>query len=54
MDRTILSLKEARKIINNSSKMITNEELSALIDDTETVVRLIIRLYLRSKNVKLV
>lgn len=50
--KLIISLKEARKLLGASSKSITNEELEKLINDTETVVRLGLREYIRSKNGK--
>ncbi len=43
---------EARKLLGASAKDITNEELLQLINDTETVVRIGVRQYIRSKNNK--
>ena len=50
--KPIISLNEARKLLGASAKDITNEELLQLINDTETVVRIGVRQYIRSKNSK--
>lgn len=48
----LISVKEARKLLGEKSKKLTNEELEELISHTETVVRLAIRTYIGSKNSK--
>jgi hypothetical protein len=48
----IISLKEARKLLGQKSKNLTNEELETLLGDVETVVRIAIREYISSKNDK--
>lgn len=48
----VISVKEARKLLGQKTKTLTNEELEALIKETETVVRLSIRTYIRSKNIE--
>lgn len=46
----VISLKEARKLLGQKTKYLTKEELELLIKDTETVVRIYIRQYIRSKK----
>lgn len=46
----IISPKEARKLLGQKSKNITNEELNELIRQTETVVRIAVRRYIGSIN----
>lgn len=53
MNKTIIPLKQTRKILKKSSKNLTNEELRVAIDDIETLAKLALKTYLRSKNVKL-
>ena len=48
----VITPKEARKLLGQKYKNLTNEELEALIQATETVVRVSIRTYISSKNVK--
>lgn len=48
----VISVKEARKLLGQKAKTLTNEELETLIKETETVVRLSIRTYIRSKNIE--
>lgn len=48
----VISVKEARKLLGQKAKNLTNEELEALIQATETVVRVSIRTYISSKNIK--
>lgn len=48
----VISVKEARKLLGQKSKTLTNEELETLIKETETVVRLSVRTFMRSKNIK--
>lgn len=48
----VITAKEARKLLGQISKTLTNEELEALIRATETVVRVSIRTYISSKNVE--
>lgn len=48
--KNVISAKEARKLLGKSAKNLTNEELDNLISQTETVVRLIIRKYIGSKD----
>lgn len=50
-DQLVISVKEARKLLGQKTKKLTNEELEALIRATETVVRISIRTYISSKNV---
>jgi hypothetical protein len=49
--KQVVSLKEAQKLLGQKAKTLTNKELQTLITETETVVRLSIRTYLRSKNI---
>ncbi|MEO5499300.1 MAG: hypothetical protein ABIR46_02270 [Candidatus Saccharimonadales bacterium] len=51
-DQQVITAKEARKLLGQKSKNLTNEELEALIQATETVVRIFIRTYISSKNLK--
>ena len=51
-DQQVITAKEARKLLGQISKNLTNEELEALIQATETVVRVSIRTYISSKNVE--
>lgn len=50
--KQVVSLKEAQKLLGQKSKNLTKEELEALITETETVVRLSIRTYISSKNIR--
>ena len=43
---------EARKLLGQKSKTLTNEELKTLIQEIETVVRLSVRTFISSKNIK--
>lgn len=47
----VITAKEARKLLGQKAKNLTNEELEALIQATETVVRVSIRTYISSKNI---
>jgi len=47
----VITVKEARKLLGQKAKTLTNEELETLIQATETVVRVSIRTYISSKNV---
>jgi len=47
----VITVKEAMKLLGQKSENLTNEELKALIQATETVVRVSIRTYISSKNV---
>ena len=38
-----ISLKEARKIMGESAAALTNEELSSIISDYSSLIRLVIR-----------
>ena len=49
-DPLVISIKEARKLLGQTSKNLTNEELETLIKDTETVVRISVRNYIGSKT----
>jgi len=49
-DKQIISVGEARKLLGQKSKNLTNEELEKLIKDTETVVRVSIRQFIGPKN----
>lgn len=51
-DQQVITVKEARKLLGQKAKNLTNEELEALIQATETVVRVSIRTYISSKNVE--
>ena len=51
-DQQVITTKEARKLLGQISKNLTNEELEALIQATESVVRVTIRTYISSKNVE--
>ncbi len=51
MVKSTITVKEAQKLLGQKAKNLTNEELIALIQATETVVRVSIRTYMRSKNV---
>ena len=46
----IISTNEARKLLGQKAKNLTNEELEELIKNTETLVRLSVRSYISSKN----
>jgi hypothetical protein len=46
----VISVKEARKLLGQKSKNITNEELVSLIKDAQTVVRISVRKFIGSKN----
>jgi hypothetical protein len=48
-DKPLISLKEARKLVDNGNTL-TNEELELLVDETTTLIRLIMRMYTRSKS----
>lgn len=48
--RNLISLKEARKILGSCVKNLTDEELEQLISDTQTLIRMILDMYMRSKN----
>jgi len=50
--KSIISPKEARKLLGKKSNNLTNKELENLITQTETVVRLIVRRYIGSKSSK--
>lgn len=47
-----ISVKEARKLLGQKSKNLTNEELDELILNTETVVRIAVRRFIGSTNIK--
>lgn len=49
-DQLVISTKEARKLLGQKSKNLTNEELESLIMDAETVVRIAVRKFIGSKN----
>lgn len=51
-DQQVITVKEARKLLGQKAKNLTKEELEALIQATETVVRISVRTYISSKNVK--
>jgi hypothetical protein len=51
-DQQVITVKEARKLLGQKAKNLTKEELEALIQATETVVRVSIRTYISSKNVE--
>lgn len=51
-DQQVITPKEARKLLGQKTKNLTNKELEALIQATETVVRISIRTYISSKNAK--
>lgn len=53
MDNTILSIKDARKLLGKEYDNITNDDLKRMINDLDTVVVIIIKMYLRSKNVNI-
>lgn len=46
----IITPKEARKLLGQKAKSLTNGELEELIFNTETLVRLSVRNYIGSKN----
>lgn len=51
--QTLITTKEARKLLGQRSKKLTNEDLEQLIIDTETVVRIAVRRFIgsiKSKN----
>ena len=48
-DELVISLKEAQKLLGKKSKNLTNEELVILIQKAETVVRVDVQGFLRSK-----
>jgi len=51
-NKTVISVKEARKLLGQKSKNLTNEDLEALILDTETVVRIAVSRFIGSINSK--
>ncbi|HSX46499.1 MAG TPA: hypothetical protein VLF87_00710 [Patescibacteria group bacterium] len=51
-EQQVISVKEARKLLGQKAKTLTNKELEILIQETETVVRLSIRTFISSKNIK--
>ena len=51
-DQQVITPKEACKLLGQKYKNLTNEELEALIQATETVVRVSIRTYISSKNIE--
>lgn len=51
-DPLIISVNEARKLLGYRANSMTKEELELLIKDTETVVRLSVRKFVGSKNIK--
>lgn len=48
-EKLIISLKEAQKLLGKESKNLTNGELEKLTIDAETVVRVAMQEFLRSK-----
>lgn len=46
----LISAKEARKLLGQRSKNLTNDELEELILNTETVVRIAVRQFVGSIN----
>ena len=52
-NKPIITPKEARKLLGNAGKYLTNSELLDLTHDTEIVLRLLIKQYLRSNNGKI-
>lgn len=51
MSEQIISTKEARKLLGQKAKNLTNEELEELIKSTETLVRMSFRQFTSSKNI---
>lgn len=49
---SLITIKEARKLLGDKTKNLTNGELETLIIDTETVVRIFVRQYISSKNIE--
>ncbi|HEY0965029.1 MAG TPA: hypothetical protein VGE13_00945 [Candidatus Saccharimonadales bacterium] len=47
-----ISLKEARKLLGQKSKNLTDEELESLLNDVEAIVRISVRNCMSSKNGK--
>ena len=50
--QTLITVKEARKLLGQKSKTLTNEDLEQLICNTETVVRIAVRHFVGSINSK--
>lgn len=50
--KQLITVKESRKLLGDSSKVLTNEELELLISNTETVVRVIFNIKNSSKITK--
>lgn len=48
----IISPKEARKLLGQKAKNLTNEELEEFIISTETVVRIAVRRFIGSINIQ--
>ena len=48
----IITVKEAKKLLGQKSKNLSDEELKILIRDTEAVVRIAVRNFIGSKNLK--
>jgi len=49
-NKPIISLKEARKLLGSDAAHLTNEELEAMIGQSEQVIRYIMRHYLVHKK----
>ena len=52
-DNTVLSVNDARKLLGKEHENLTNQELVTMINDLDTVVTIILKMYLRSKNVNI-
>lgn len=48
-DKLVITFKEARKILGKKSKNLTNEELDEITKQAQTVVRIGIQEFMRSK-----
>lgn len=52
-DKTLISIKEARKLLGKVAENLTNEEINALILHLEQIARLGVHDYMVRKNAKI-
>ena len=53
MKDPLLSINNARKLLGSEYDYLTNDELKRMIDELDTVVTIVVKMYLRSKNVNI-
>lgn len=51
MDKPIMTVKEARKLLGKDDLNLTDEEVAKLVDDIDFLARMAIDSYLKSKEV---